>query len=154
MRSWNLSSLEDLEPSVLTAQPASTSVRGRAARPVLRRSSSVRVVMSVAALAAISYSVAVTGTSTTISIRQSDVQLLSNVDADRPPLDVIFGGRFTSDWTRTREDELLNEAVRRSAGPRDQDLLNLIHATQQESLSDDVPRLSDDDVAKLIRRKA
>jgi len=64
-----------------------------------------------------------------------------------------FGTRFNDQWTRTQEDKLLAEAVKKSASS-DRDFLNLIHTAQHESLSEDAPRLTEGDIRKLTRRKA
>ena len=153
MRLWNLSSFEILETPVMTAQPASLSLERRPGSPRFSRTSSVGVVIRVAALTALSYTVAVAGSASVLTIRQSEVQTVSNIDEHRPPLDVLFGNRFDNAWTRGREDELLNEAAKKSSGARDRDFLNLVHSIQQESLSEDVPRLADEEISKLIRRK-
>ena len=155
MRLWNLSNFDELEQPVLVAQPPTAALG-----TPLRRSrgpstaSSLRFAVRVAALTAISCTIMATGSSPILVVPQSAAQVASNVNESRPPLDVIFGGRFAGDWTRAKEDALLARAAEKIARPSEQDLLNLIQSSQQESLSDDVPRLSDDEVLRIIRRKA
>src|SRR5207248_5960816 len=103
MRLWNLSSFDQLQESVLVPL-AAHQPRGKTSTPGLHRSSSVRVVMRVAALTAVSFTVAARGTSSKITIPRSDIEPVCNVDENRPPLDVLFGGRFDTQWTRSRED--------------------------------------------------
>jgi hypothetical protein len=116
--------------------------------------SSVRVAVQIAALTAISYSVAVSGTSTEIKIAQPLTQSAgANVQADRPPLETVFRDRFNNEWTQAQEDELLAMALKKGASP-ERDLFNLVHTAQHESVSDELPRLTEGDVLKLPRRKA
>jgi hypothetical protein len=66
-----------------------------------------------------------------------------NIHPHRPPMDLLFGNRFDNDWTEEYEQELLHEAVQKSSVVGGRDRLNLIQTSQQESVSEDVPRLSD-----------
>lgn len=149
---WNLSNLDALETPVLTPLGPSTPQR-RAVMPGQYRSSPIRTVMRVAALAAVSYSVAVCGSSDVLVVSHEVAHAACNVDADRPPLEALFETRFNDQWTRTQEDDLLAEAVKKSASS-DRDFLNLVHTAQHESLSEDAPRLTEGDIRKLTRRKA
>ena len=110
--------------------------------------------MQVAALAAASYSVVVSGSCTFLSVPQSSVVgTISNVDANRSPLEAMFEKRFSDDWTRATEDKLLSEAVKKAVAP-DHDLFNLVHTAQHESLSESAPRLTEENILNLSRRKA
>jgi len=111
--------------------------------------------MRVAAFAAISYSVIACGTAKFLTLPQSATTAVCNVDTNRPPLEALFGGRFNDEWTQAREDQLLSEAVKKSASSvGDQDFFNLVHTAQQESISEDIPRLTEKEIRKVTRRKA
>jgi hypothetical protein len=152
MRLWNLSSFETLGTPVLTAQPAFASVRKTGERRKYA-SSPIKIAMQVAALTAACYSVAVCGSSTVLTVpKVADVDVVCNVDVDRSPLEALFAGRFTDNWTREKEDQLLGEAVKKPPAA-DRDFRNLAHTAQHETVSENAPRLSEEDILKLSRRK-
>jgi hypothetical protein len=153
MRLWNLSSLEKLSTKVVTSQrPFIPPKRSRG--PGIHTSSPMNIAMTVAALAAVSYSVVtVSGSSTVLTVpRVAAVEVACNVDVEKPPLEALFAGRFNDSWTRAKEDEVLREAARKPPVP-ERDFLNLAHTAQHEAVSDDAPRLSDGEILKITRRK-
>jgi hypothetical protein len=152
MRLWNLSCFENLDTPVLTAQPASTSPRKVNERKI-RVGSPIKLAIQVVALTAACYSVAVCGSSTVLTVPEvAGAEIACNVDVDRPPLEAIFAGRFTDNWTHEGEDRLLSEAVKKPAAP-DRDFLNLAHTAQNETVSENAPRLSEEEILRLTRRK-
>ena len=135
MSLWNLSSLDELETPVLSASGASAS-RQRSVSRSQYRTSSIKTVIQVAAFAAISYSVMVSGNADILTISQPTNQTACNVDTARPPLEALFGGRFDDRWTRAREEELLAKAVKKSASSTNkQDFFNFVHTSQHETVS-------------------
>ena len=149
MRKWNLSSFEQLGTTVLTAQPSFASQR----RDVgLRRCalSPFNIAMRVVALAAASYSLCVCGSAVLPGV--DGVQITCNVDEGRSPLEALFASRFDGRWTREQEDQLLSEALKKPV-VSDRDRFNLVHTAQHETVSGDAPRLSEEEILKLTRRK-
>ena len=154
MPRWNLSSFDEFETPVLSVHRA-TAPQKRSVASGSHRSSSVKTVMLVAAVATISYSVAVCGNAKVLTVSHPAVHTAGNVDASRPPLEALFGGRFNDQWTREKEVGLLAEGVKKSASSTDeQAFFNFIHTAQHETLSKDAPRLTENEIRKLTRRKA
>lgn len=153
MRLWNLSSLEKLNTKVVTAQTASIPSK-RSQGPGIHTSAPLNVAMKVAALAVVSYCVVtVSGSSKVLTIPSvADVEVTSNVDVGRPPLESLFAGRFSDGWTYETEDRLLSKAVKKPSVP-DRDFINLAHTAQHETVSEDAPRLSEMDILRITRRK-
>ena len=153
MPRWNLSKFDDLETPVVSKLDSAPAAM-RSATSGQRRTSPLKTVIQIAAMAAVSYSVAVAGSSQVLTIPHEAVRAVSNVDATRPPLEAVFGGRFNDQWTKEKEDALLTEAVKKSAAStEDESFRNFIHTAQHETLDKNAPRLSAEEI-KRLRRKA
>ena len=153
MRLWNLSSLEKFGTQVVTSHPPSIPPR-RVREPGMHMSAPMQLAMKVAALAAVGYCVVtVSGSSHVLTLPSvANVEVTSNVDVGRSPLEALFAGRFKDGWTREAEEQLLHEAVKKPAAP-DRDFLNLAQTAQHETVSEDAPRLSESDILRITRRK-
>src|SRR5438309_11850958 len=116
MTLWNLSSFDELDTNVLTAQGVRTPQK-RAVTPGQYRSSAIKTAMQVAALAAVSYSVLVCGSSNVVGLPQNAAQSAVNVDPARTPLDELFRDRFDVSWTKEIEGSLLVEAAKKAVTP-------------------------------------
>jgi hypothetical protein len=151
MRLWNLSSFEKFSTTVVASQTPAIPPKGS---PGVHMSAPLNIAMRVAALAMVSYSVViVSGSSRALTIpHPAALEVIGNVDVDRPPMESLFAGRFNDAWTQSVEDQLLSEAVKKPSVP-DRDFLNLAHTAQHETISEDVPRLSEGDILKITRRK-
>jgi len=153
MRFWNLSSLEKFGTQVVTSQtPFIPSKRMR--EPGMHMSAPMQLAMKVAALAAVGYCVVtVSGSTHVLTLPNvASVEVTSNVDVGRSPLESLFARRFKDGWTRETEDQLLSEVVKKPAVP-DRDFLNLAQTAQHESVSEDAIRLSESDILRITRRK-
>ena len=158
MRTWNFNSLDSLEEQVLVTGTAGQHKVEAGKHAGNRRnrsmvSSPLQMVLSVAALAAVTMSLSLSSNSSRVRLSAPTSTIAANVRTERPPLDLLFGGRFTSDWTQELEKQLLNSAAEKAFGTPDEDRQNLIHTAQQESLSDDVPRLKADAVLRISGRR-
>jgi hypothetical protein len=160
MRLWNFSNFEQFEEQVLVSGDStqSSKVSPRKQKsvtngPILYSSdSSLKLGMAVAVLA-LSIPIYTCGNSNFTTMSVPEITSPTIDVATRPPLEVLFGGRFQGEWTREREDRLLALAVDKSSPSPERDRANFIHTAQQESLEDDVPRLQMNDLSKSIRRK-
>jgi len=116
------------------------------------RSGAIKTAMQVAALAAVTYSVIVCGSSNMVGLPQNVATSAVNVDPARTPLDEVFRDRFNVDWTKEIEGSLLLEAAKKGVAP-ERDVYNFVHTAQHESLAPDLRRLTEEEVSKLARRK-
>jgi hypothetical protein len=157
MRTWNFNSLNFLEEQVLVS---GTGLRldPIRRRPVATRrtqftSAQLGFALAIAALSTVSVNVSLASSLSEVRLSTSASSISSNVRKSRPPLDLLFGGRFDSEWTEELEHRLLSSAAEKAFANHDEDKQNLVHTAQQESLSNDVPRLTKEAVLGLTPRR-
>ena len=155
MRTWNYSRLGSLEEQVLvsgTGHQINPSDGRRASAKRTQFTAQIGVALAIAALAVVSVSLPISSNSPEVSLSASSGSIASNVRS-RPPIELLFGGRFDAEWTEDLEKRLLDSAAQKAFLSPDEDRQNLIHTAQQESLSNDVPRLTSEAVIQLTRRR-
>ena len=161
MRLWNFSNFEQFEEQVLVgdnnARPSAVPPKKKRRTPqgqrVYSSNSSLKLAIAFAAALAISIPVLTYGNTNVTQVPVGEITSPSINIATRPPLEVLFGGRFQGAWTREKEDRLLALAGDRASADSDTDRANFIHTAQQESLEDDVPRIQMNELPKIVRRK-
>lgn len=153
MKTWNLSNFDEFTPKVWAPKdPSVTAVPQRTRRRPLDRSRSTVVgaaiasVVIVAAMAVATVRVDVSGSDDTL--RLSAAPTSTNVQEDRPPLALLFGGKFANKWDAVKESEMLARAAAAVAASSDhQNEANLIHSVLREKLP--AQRSEADDLASL-----
>ena len=151
---WNLSNFTDLQPKVTEA--AGTQVR-KVARGG-KRTAQFRVGM-VAALVATTISLGtVAGTSSqmNIPVHESVVNRVYGVES-KTPLSHLFGDKFDTVWTAELEEGLLAKIAAKypaASASSNQDFVDALYSNQQEALSEDIPRLSRDQIRGVIKRRS
>jgi len=151
---WNLSNITDLQPKVTETAGAQSRKAARGGK----RTAQFRVGM-VAALVATTISLGtVAGTSNQLNIpaHQSAVNRAYGAESE-PPLSHLFGGEFDNVWTDELEEGLLAEIAAKypaASASNSQDFVDALYSNQQESLSEDIPRLSRDQIRSVTKRRS
>jgi hypothetical protein len=143
MKSWNLSTFEDLSPTVLSSVDKDATVRlsGMRRRPtgvsVTRRVSVASAAFFVAAISLASpLQVVVCGSDN--ALRLTSTESISNIQSDRPPLGLLFGAKHALKWDAAKEAEMLAKAAASIAASTDKNNeANFIHAVLSEELPSD-----------------
>jgi hypothetical protein len=142
MKLWNLSSFEDLNATVVST----TDEESKAAIELPRRFRKKTAVTMTGTLGAVMLVAAIATTTVThVNVSGSDPQLrvtaseaASNVVTDRPPLQLLFGGRHRLKWDKAQEKRMLEKAVAAlESGGSDDNRMNLIAAVVTEDLPAD-----------------
>jgi hypothetical protein len=151
MRIWNLSKFSDLEVEVMVRNTSAETQPSHAPAQVSYRSQSIKLAIRVAALAVATIPLSMpVGTSDVLSVPKSAV--VHNAD-DRPPLAAMFDKRYGESWTKQTENKLLAKIAASRGDVGSDELLNIVHSSQQEQLAG-VPRLDENEVFRIVRRKA
>lgn len=150
---WNLSSFEHLQPTV-TEKYSSSPRRPREGKRIITR---FRVGVTVALVTATISVGGVVGTSRVLTVPTEAVAVpAANAERLGPPLSSLFDGGFDPDWTASLEEDLLNKVafkyLREDIAP-EPDLAEAIYNNQQENLQDNSPRLSIEQIRKIINHK-
>jgi hypothetical protein len=150
---WNLSSFEDLQPTV-TQEYSPSGRRPREGRPI---TISFRVGFAVALVTATISVGNVVGSSRVLTVPTEAVtKPAANAERQRPPLSSFFDGQFDQDWTPSVEEDLLSKVAVNCLHGKiapEQDPAEAIYSNQQESLLNDVPRLSKEQIRNIIKHK-
>ena len=155
MRVWNLSTLSDLEPIVVSTFREKPRSRIR-----ISGSSRMKTNFTVAAAAiAISTIVAIRSpylSTTSLALVSEPRGLIQSVSRVAPPLENIFAGRFSGSWSIEQEQESLEAmvATRRTSEYDEGELLDVALANQQESFARDIPRLAPDKVVRILKKRS
>jgi len=155
MRSWNLSSFDEVVDTVVTTGE-STVVKPKAKRLVrekFRRVPVATVAVAVAVMSLVPLQVRTSANDSRLVIPYVGKAGTWNVVRERPPLDLLFGGKVDGKWNKGKEQEMLQRAVAMSSGSANNDLLNLI----KTSLAEDpqaAPPLSDAAILNLVKKKS
>jgi len=157
VRIWNLSTLNELEASVV-----GTFQRRSRLRPHVSRSSSLKTTLTVATAAlAVSASLALPWphiSTASLSINAAEPAVVAqSVPRIAPPLSDLFEGRFSSSWSAEEERRALERMAVTYKGAAEFDegeLLDVTLANQQESFEAGVPRLTPDRILRIIRKRS
>jgi len=155
MRSWNLSSFDDVVDTVVT-RGESTVVKPKAKRIVrekFRRVPVATVAVAVAVMSLVPLQVRTSANDSRLIIPYVEKAGIWNVVRERPPLDLLFGGKIDGKWSKGTEQEMLRKAVAISSYPGENDLLNLIKTSLVEVPQAALP-LSDDAILNLVKKKS
>jgi hypothetical protein len=147
MKTWNLSSFDDLNAPVIT----STDKTSHAQVPGPKRVKNVVRTATVGSLGAAMLVAAVAVTSQYVSIRGSDEFLrfrtsavASNIFGERPPLQILFGGKHALKWDATTEVEMLERALAAiDSSTNRNNRANAIHAALHEALPAEIKDSAD-----------
>lgn len=155
MRTWNLSTLDELETRVVVKfqrQPA-----GRQ----LSRSSRVKSAFSVLAVGAVMTTAVLlhypSVSAASISVCEREPVIAQSLPKIAPPLSDIFVGRFSGGWSIEEEQTALramSDTYSKKPPQFDEtEMVDVALANQQDSFATDVPRLSRDEVRKAIGKR-
>jgi hypothetical protein len=147
MKTWNLSSFEDLSARVLSSVDKNSStgiqlpkrVRGTARTA---RSASMGAATLLAAIAVSSLHLSVSGSD--LSLRLKVEPGIWSVAVDRPPLRLLFGGKHPLKWDAETERQMLERALA-ATGPasESESRMNAIYSVLEEDPPADREALPD-----------
>ena len=141
MKLWNLSSFEEVVPTVLLSVDKDSSASVHVARkrsPKAKKTVSMGLVSTVAlvAISITSLQMRVSGSDRKLHI--SSVASSSNIRDVRPPLALLFGVSHDLKWDNAKEEAMLTKAAAAvSASDVRQNTANLIHSVLREDLPSD-----------------
>ena len=151
MKLWNLSSFEEVFPTVLSSveKDSSTEVRATLKRPFKTiKTVSLGLVGTVvlSAISVTSLQMRVSGSDS--ELRISSVPSVSNIKFERPPLALLFDAKHPLKWDVAKEEEMLAKAATAvSSSDGSQNAANLVHSLLREDLPRD--RRDADELAVL-----
>ena len=138
MKTWNLSTFDELSTQVVTSEmpaknsrPPNKSFRGANA-PRTARVSFLGAAILVAAITSTSQKVVVFGSGGSFQLTVHSGTW--NLADERPPLHLLFGGRHVLKWDAQREQEMLEKALAASEPSPVDDRRNAIQAALFEDL--------------------
>jgi hypothetical protein len=138
MKLWNLSSFEEVVPTVLCPvdKDSSTevgSLRNRTPRTMKTASMGLVSTVFLVAISLTSVQLNVSGSDN--ELRISSVASTSNVRSERPPLALLFSASHHLKWEAAKEEEMLTKAAATiSASDANRNAANLIHSVLREDL--------------------
>ena len=141
MKTWNLSSFDELSPQVLssvdetstTSIPIRKKLRQAARAAKMASLSSLGAAVLVSAIAVIPVRVAVTGSDESLRITVN--RGIWNVADERPPLHLLFRGSRHVRWHEAEEGDLLERALAATqAADAEDSRSNVIHSAITEEL--------------------
>jgi hypothetical protein len=140
MRIWNLSSFEDVAPTVMASPDSETSATFRGVRSrATARKVSLSALSTMVVVAAISVSpmqVNVVGNDTKLHVEA--IASMANFETDRPPLEVLFGADHPLKWDKAKEQAMLEKAAGNLTGERaDRTAENIVQSLLREKLPAD-----------------
>ena len=148
MKTWNLSSFEEVVPTVVTDVDRGASVEIRAARKRRLRVATQALSVAVAGtvvLAAVSMAVVrmpVWGNDS--ELRVYSTASVSNTATERPPLGLLFAVDHPLKWDIASESEMLERAASSlSAHNRNTNAINLVNSVLREGLPGDADEAED-----------
>jgi hypothetical protein len=141
MKLWNLSSFEDVAPTVLSFVDKDSGAEVQALRkrsPKTMKTVSMGLVSTVALVAMSLTSLEMRVSGSDSELRISQIASLSNIQDERPPLALLFGVSHHLKWSAAKEKEMLARAAAAvSSSDSSQNAANLIHAVLRENLPRD-----------------
>jgi hypothetical protein len=157
MRLWNLSEFNDLTQVVVDEIPKITRVRQRAMRRPSSTQERFKVLGGVASIViSLSIGNAIVNQSV-VRLPNWSAAVVQSVPNVKPPLEDMFAGRFSADWTETKETALLGKVVdnllTKNAAIVKDSIVSFVHSNQQESIALQSPRLSLATVEQIVRKR-
>lgn len=154
MRIWNLSSLGELGPTVVATFQEAPKTR-------ISRSTGLKATFTVAAaVVAVATATALPLpqlSTTSLSVFSQPNALIQSIPRIPPPLASLFADRFGTSWSAQDEEcalEIMAANRSNSAQYDEEELLDVALANQQESFAADIPRLSPEKVARILRKRS
>lgn len=141
MKLWNLSSFEEVVPTVLSSVDKDSSTEVRILRkrsPKIMKTVSMGLVstVSLVAISLTSLQMHVSGSDS--ELRISSVASFSNIREEGPPLALLFGASHDLKWDTAKEEHMLTRAAAAvSSSDGSQNAANLIHSVLREALPRD-----------------
>jgi parvulin-like peptidyl-prolyl isomerase len=155
MTIWNLTEFSEVQDEVVLSY-VHPEHRGR--RPRGPRAPRFVTVVACAAVMIASFVVsALRANSNVVAIPRAGTAVAQSLPEERPPLDSLFAGGFSSQWTREAENAMLAKIAQQvSPGLEHNDLvertIDSIFSNQQDELSGGA-RLNRDTVARIVRNR-
>lgn len=151
MKLWNLSSFEEVVPSVLSSVEKDSITKVNVARkrsPTAMKTVSMGLVSTVAVVAISLTTVQMRVSGSDSELRISSVASVSNIRGERPPLALLFDAGHKLKWDAAKEEEMLAKATTAiAAADGSRNAANLIHSVLREDLPRD--QKDADDLASL-----
>lgn len=141
MKSWNLSSFDTFTPDVLSSVDKDASVavpsprrRRRQGQPKSTGAfAAIGATVLIAAIGITPVRVNVCGTDDVLHITAA--ASMSNIQSNRPPLGLLFGGQDSLKWTSAQERAMLTKAAAvLAASSGEENEFNMIHSVLREGL--------------------
>jgi hypothetical protein len=158
MRTWNLSSLNELENTVALNFDKPARKRSiSAGAKVSRVKSGFTIVVAAAAVSAVLLMQTPQVSSASVSVESAYSSVAQSIPRLKPPLANIFEGRFVGGWSQHEEDAALGAMSKTKhmgeVGYDEEELVAMAHANQQEDFEGNVPRLPSSEIRQIIRKR-